>query len=495
MVYEKHSSTRNPITSPPDDESYYDVSMEMDESHDDTMVEEQDTAGPSSVSSEDSQIVVRKNRRGTRRVLAESYFASPKAADSVDQMNISDHGTKPSDHKTIPSDRKTNLSDHKTKPSDYDTNPSEYESKPGKPSRYISSRRSLCVEVKDIKSLSSDNSRNSGGATDDAIFKRPVSTAPVNVNRGLCGIAKDSTGYPGDKEDIDDIFSTLNDSYDDESLMMMETNAIITTVGKNELNISKKKKDCSSSNMKISSDSRKHERDTKGANAFTNNVKSNEISKLATKPDLSRNVQLNSNDAHVSGTRHSASNSRSSESQQKSGNDSNDQFRNSECYKMNAKQCAGIRLTIQSNTSNGKENSRIGLKCQPSYKMTKSNANPHLNSNLTNSKNNIFSTSNDNCKTLGSKVKTNESHFSSGAANMVTNVSPRYPPLSTMMSSKDNTNIDLEKTAGQVSSLDTSNVTAISVAPSTSSSPALTVCQYFYFNMCVLMHFRFPLIL
>lgn len=476
MVYDKHSSTRNPITSPPDDNSYHDVSMETEESDDDTIVEEQDTACPSSVSPEDSQIVVRKNRRGTRRVLAESYFASPNAADSVDQTNLSDHKTKPSDHKT---------------------KPSEHESKPGKPSRYLSSRRSLCVEVKDIKSLSSDNSRNSGATTDDAIFKRPVNTAPVNVNRGLCRIAKDSTRYPGDKEDIDDMFSTLNDSYD-ESLMITVLNAVITTEGKNELatknasertllNTSKKTKDCSSSNMET--DSRKPERDTKSASASTNR-----------KPDLSRSVQLNSNDARVSGTGHSASSSRSSESQQKSRNDSNDQFRNSECYKTNAEQCAGTRSMVRPNTRNGKENSRIELKCQPSYNETRTNANPHLNSTLTSSKNSIFSTSNNNCKTLTAKVKPNESHSSSGTTNMVTNVSPAYTPLSTMMSSKNSTHVQSEKTAGLVSSsdhtkLDISNITAISVAPSTSSSPALTVCQYFYFNVHVLIHIRVPFVL
>ena len=504
MVYQESSSTRNPITFPLDDDSYHDVSMETGESDDDTLVEEQDTACPSSVSpAEESQITVRRKRRGTKRVLAESYFASPNAAESVDQTSLSDHKTKLSEHKTnLPehktkvsdhettfSEHKTNLPEHKTKVSDHETTLSEHKTKiseqglkPGKPSLYLRSRRSLCVELKDIK-----NSQNSGGTKDDAIFKRPVNTAPVSVNRGLCGIAKGTTGHPGDKEGIDDILAALNDT-DDETLLK-EIDAISTTVEKNELatkstsetalpNISKKTQDYSSSKPRISTDFSKPKRHSDPGSANTNTIhdKSNEISK---NPNLSRSVQHYSSDARVSGTRHSANSSNSTENKQKSRNNNNDQSRNSECYKTNAEQHAGTRTMVQFNRSNVTENLRIGLSSQTSSKTTRKDANPHLNSSMTRSKSN---------------VKPNETY-----PGVVKNCSPIYQPLTTMSSSKDNTYVYPETTAGQESFsehtiLDASNATAISDAPSTSSNPALTVCQYL-FSYDSLVHYHFPLLL
>ena len=452
MVYDKLPPARNNFISPTSDDSHHDVSMETEESDDDTMVEGRNVTA---VSPQESQIVVRRNRRGKRRVLAESYLTSPEAADS--------------EHQAKPSERQTKLPEHETKLSEQ------------------TKSQGLCVDGRGSENILSIHSKNST-AQDDATFKRPGNTAPVSVNRKLHEIVKGSTGYQGDNENFDDILAALNDS-DDES-MMMEINTLPSfaafedsTSGKNSAT-----KNASVTPLKNLSN--------------TSYDRNSEVPNFGIKPNLSKSLQLNSNKRQVSGSPHSLLSSSScdtSGSKQISSNDRNDQLKNSEytkteMLKTNNGQCAGKRFMVEPNTGNVQQsklglssgqkcNVNVGPKTNNSDAMFRTNLNPNLNSASSTWKNNNHDPGKlYDCKTLTTKAEPR-------AANKATNVSPIFPPLATITSSRDNTSythVLPEKTTGQVSSseqtkLDTSKAaTETSVNSTGSSSPALTVCEYFF---------------
>jgi hypothetical protein len=345
MVYDK-GPPRNTFTSPTthDDDSRHNVSMETEDSNDETTVEEMDVAG--SHDPEESPIIVRKNRPGKRRVLADSCLTSPEAAES-----------------------------------EHETKLSERIERPGP-------ARSLCVEGKDTK-MGEPNRP----VMDDAIFKRPGNTVSVSVNKELHGTDRDTTGYPGNEENFNDILAALNES-DDESLMM-ELNAL---------------------------------------------------------PSMATTVVEDD-----------------------------------------------TSLMVEPGTSNMQEPSRIGIS---SGQKNKPNVKPISRGEgftTSNSNNTFFASKNDNSARCdaSSKLDCNASNtISNGslrtsktAANQPTNVSPVFPPLATTTSPKDNTSythVRPEKTTGQSSSsehtrLDTSKATMeVSVNPTKASSPALTVCHYFF---------------
>ena len=501
LVYDKNPPARNTFTSPTDDDNHYDVSMETEESNEDTMVEERDVADPPSVSPEESQIVIRKNLRGKRRVLAESFFNSPEAPDS--------------EHQTKLCERETKISEQ---------------------NKSVGPTQGVCVKAKDTKNISAIYSKKSCSiAADNAIFKRPGAifkcpgnTAPVSGNRRLNGTTEFSNRYARDNENIDDILAVLNDC-DDESFMM-EMNALPSlasalkdsAVGKNGdtdntsaiplKNFSRKTADYSSNNSyraTISTDVTKPERtcgNTRGVNENTPRYsRNNETSSLSKKPNLSRSLQHNSNEKQVFGTRHPASsssfNSNTLHRQQKSRNDSNDQHRNLKCNETEMSKaknggCAEKRSVTESNTSNVQQKSRIGLSSGQKFHSGSKTLNnidggvrTNVKQNLNNNNYTRFGDSaklNDYCEI---KCKPNETLSASRTANKPTNISPVFPPLSTTTSAKDKTyyaHVLPEKTTGQVSSfeqtkLNTSKAeTEISVNPTKVDSPALTVREYFF---------------
>ena len=471
MVYDK-GPPQNTFTSPTDDDSHLNVSMETEESNEETMVEELGVAG--SYSPQESQIVVRKNRRGKRRVLAESYFTSPEAAES--------------EHETKLPERKTMISEQIKGPGP--------------------------VEGKDIKKFQSIHSKNSSSpVTDEAVFKRPGNTVPVSANWEVHGTARDSTGYPQDNGNFDEILAALNDS-DDESLMM-EINALPSlataleqntagndtknTSQNHSRNSSRKMLEYSSSNshhVKTNTNSSKFDRTFGNANCTNenkNHVRNNEISSLCKKPNLSRSFQLHSNERNFCGTKQSSciSNSNTSEGERNSTNDS--LLRNREYNETESKRKDNERLMVGPSTSNIPQ-TRIGLNTGQKNKLVKTsncgegvktNLNPNLNNISFASKNNNFARFDDSakldCNARTTKAKTNGSYCTSGTGDKSTNVSPVFPPLATITSSRDTTSythVRPEKTSGQGSSSEHAKMNT-SKAPSKTSSPALTVCNYF----------------
>ena len=469
MVYDK-GPPQNTFTSPADDDSHLNVSMETEESNEETTVEELGVAD--SFSPQESQIVVRKNRRGKRRVLAESYFTSPEAAESEGETKLSE--------------RKTMISKQIKGPGP--------------------------IGGKDVKNIESIHSKNSNSlVADDVVFKHPGNTVPVSANRELHGTARDSKGYPQDNGNVDEILAALNDS-DDESLIM-EINALPSlatafeenTAGnatKNTSqthlrNSSRKILEYSSNNFhhaKINTNSSKFDRtfgNTNYTNENTNHDRNNEISSSCKKPNLSRSLQLHSNKRNFCGTGQSSciSSSIISEGEPNSRNESH--LRNREYNETESERKDNERLMVGPSTSNMPQ-TMIGLSSGQKNKLAKTSncgegVKTNLNSNLNDtsfaSKNNNFARFDDSakldCNARTTKAKTNGSQCTSGTGDKSTNVSPVFPPLATTRSSRDTTSyahVCPEKTSGEGSSSEHAKIDT-SKAPSKALSPALTATQ------------------
>lgn len=443
MVYDRPPPTQSTFASSTQDDKRHDISLEIEESGDEDRIVEDavDPRDPQSASPIESQIVVRRSRRGKRRVLEES-FGSPEATDSVNHPKKSEHQAKVSECEIRPI------------------------------------WRASCVEeVKSTEKILSIPSNESGNiATDDAIFKRPGKTAPM---RRPNETTKCLNAYTGESENIDDILEAFNAS-DDESLLIELSAFEQNTSGKMEETGNTSEACSSRTRAAISVDSSKSKRTRRSTENGNSNYKPLSLCKTE---NLSRSLLLKSNKSCFDAT--------TLDSLQQSGNLSTKDT-----------QCGRTRFVRELNKSNVYSKSNIELKSEQSLNTGSHMTNVDQNSNITlvNSKSDIC-TSFDDCKNLSysksriTNAKTNETAAASRTVNEPKSTSPIFPPLTTTTSSKSNssyTHAHLEKITDQAygeSGLDTSK--AFLDITSKAPSPALTVCGYFFPSILVSCHVTF----
>lgn len=385
MVYDKLPSAQDSSASPTDEDEDHDTEF-GDECGDDS----------SFVSPGQSQIMVRRNRRGKRRVLAESFCASPDAADS--EMPATSPEDKP----------------------------------------------------KNTKKLLPSTSRKP--IIDDAIFKCPGNTAPLNVNRRVEGIGKVNTGYSRENENMDDIFAVLNDC-DDESFMM-EINALEnTTLAKMD-----SKSNPTGSKLKAG-----------------NNIN---IEFHKSKCDPNRTEDPKSNVGRSSCGRSVGEYSIISR-QERSRIDNLDHVGN-KCETILQTSNSFTRTSVKENltsTSAGSENNSPTIKL-PVNKTSYIGAT--VSKGGVNSKDNCVRKEQTIAKAKFQPQNTRNSMLQSEPRT----VSPLFPPLSNINSSNDSlshTCGSLQRTAGRVfdrSNCDTSKAVSEHTVNATKSSPASTVCLF-----------------
>ena len=413
MVFDGRAAALNTSTSSIKEDSHYETSTESEESGKETTLEESMADVPS-VSPGDSQIVARKNRRGKRRLLADSYFTSPEASDPEHQTKLSD------DHPKRPEDQ-PKLADQ---------------------SKCLVTSRGLNIDISKTRGMSSIHSKNSGDTTrDDVIFKRPGHTAPVS--KGLYGNGKSSRGCLGINENSDDILAALNDS--DDALFMLEINALPSLTSTLEVKATEHSTEVETS------------KNTTGVSGLRNCDRN-----LINRPSLSRSLQLNSKKTRdISEERLFSSES--------DGNGEN----------------FGKSSTVESNTSHLQHKSTSKLKCELSFEKT--NIESRSNTSVTDAQNNKYakfgnSENINNYKTSTEQTKANEILCTSKIGKKSNNVSPLFPPLSKMISSKDNTPLSCAvqdksvSSSEQIESNPSESINKMSVISTEKSSPALTVC-------------------
>ncbi|XP_028398566.1 Fanconi anemia group M protein-like [Dendronephthya gigantea] len=387
MVYDKLPSAHDTSTTSTS-------ATDGDEDHD-TELEDECGADSSFASPEQSQIVVRRKRFGKRRVLAESFCASPDAVDP---------------------ERSTTGSEYKPE---------------------------------NTKSILANDCRKS--ISEDAIFKRPGNTAPLNVNRREEGIGNVNAGYLRENENMDDILAVLNDC-DDESLMM-EMNAL-----ENNTTLAAGSKLRLESNM------------------------NRELNKSKCDPNRTENWKSN---IGQSSCRRSAAECSVNSRQERSRIGNLGQTGTEKCETISqASNCSGRtsvkrNLTSTSTCLKNKSETEISLAKLPDRKKT-----PNVGATEPGSR---FNSKENNVRRELSTGKTTfqpQNMRNSKVLNQPITVSPLFPPLSYITSSNDsssrNDSSSLQRTVGQASEqskCDTSKVVSEHTDSATKSSPASTAAQ------------------